>query len=196
MADTRQRRQGPRSSGIASGSDQADKDGLIKDHVQPPNRRNKSVSLFLSVIFVALSSVIICYFMFCPVKQRELENYRLKFVKWWNPDSDQSVDSNMFVPTDDNANSGFPTPSAEKLSKVHDWMKGPSSNPKLKLMNNDDVKYVSGGKLYLIIIGHVIDVTSGAKMYEPGSGYHGFIGKLLACKELIYFTVQLCYMLR
>jgi len=37
--------------------------------------------------------------------------------------------------------------------------------------------YKPGGTPYLVIVGHVFDVTSGMKSYGPGSGYHGFIGK-------------------
>ena len=55
------------------------------------------------------------------------------------------------------------------------WKNGPRSGA--KLLSSDDIRYVDGGKPLLVIIGHVFDVTKGFKMYAPGSGYHGFIGK-------------------
>jgi hypothetical protein len=57
----------------------------------------------------------------------------------------------------------------------HNWINGPSKLPHLKLFTLDDIKFVEGGKWYLVLIGHVFDVT-GAEFYKPGSGYHAFIG--------------------
>lgn len=46
----------------------------------------------------------------------------------------------------------------------------------VRVFSDDEIAYKPGGDMYLIIAGHVIDVTSGKKMYGEGGGYHGFIG--------------------
>jgi hypothetical protein len=55
------------------------------------------------------------------------------------------------------------------------WKDGPIAGA--KLFSDEDIKYTEGGKLLLVIIGHVFDVTKGKKHYGPGSGYHGFVGR-------------------
>lgn len=52
----------------------------------------------------------------------------------------------------------------------------PVKPEKVFVLKDKDIEFVDGGKLYLVILGHVFDVTKGSKHYGPGSGYHGFIG--------------------
>jgi len=57
-----------------------------------------------------------------------------------------------------------------------DWRLSPLSGA--PFLTDEDIKYTHGvGKPYLVIVGHVFDITKGFKSYEPGSGYHGFIGQ-------------------
>lgn len=62
----------------------------------------------------------------------------------------------------------------ESISIPHDWHLGPDLTKKLYSL--DEIKYKQDGPLLLVLIGHVFDVT-GADYYQPGSGYHAFIGK-------------------
>lgn len=66
----------------------------------------------------------------------------------------------------------------EKIEKAKvDWrsfLNGLGSG--IRIFSDEEIAYKPGGPMYLIIAGHVIDVTSGQKMYGEGGGYHGFIG--------------------
>lgn len=46
-----------------------------------------------------------------------------------------------------------------------------------RLFTVEELAAFNGDQLYLAILGSVFDVTKGARHYEPGGGYHGFIGR-------------------
>lgn len=46
-----------------------------------------------------------------------------------------------------------------------------------RLFSEKEIEYSKDGPMYLVIAGHIFDVSQGGNMYAEGSGYHGFIGK-------------------
>ncbi|KAI5717634.1 hypothetical protein M8J77_008925 [Diaphorina citri] len=49
---------------------------------------------------------------------------------------------------------------------------------KLSMFSKEEIaKYVTEDKLYLVILGHVFDVTKGKNYYKKGETYHCFVGR-------------------
>lgn len=57
---------------------------------------------------------------------------------------------------------------------ITDWTKSPY--PGARFYTDEEIAYKTDATPMLVIVGHIFDVTKGFQMYEPGSGYHGFIG--------------------
>lgn len=125
------------------------------------------------VLFVVALMTGYCYWQMGPkefhgalIKMGDYLPPALKLNKWFQSFHKESKDATP---------KGKDKKNFDVEQKKHDWMTGPSTDPGLKMFSLEEIRYTEGGPMYLVLIGHVFDVT-GAEYYQPGSGYHAFIG--------------------
>jgi len=66
----------------------------------------------------------------------------------------------------------------------------------MKMLTDADIKYEDGRKLFVVVAGHVFDVSGAAAMYGKDSGYHGFVGMNIISDYLFSLALLLFVILK